>query len=95
MVILNVTIFIAIRYLSLLSAFLFGMGAAGHYKYESYAYIPGTVIHLAVLLFFFVKKHRLYGWSFKSYQYLILILLICFLSVAGFMGLISYKLIPY
>lgn len=84
--ILNVAIFVAVRYLSLLCAFLFGMGAADHYKYESYAYLPGTILHLVILFFL---------WRKKGYQFLLVILVLCFLSVAGFMNIIPYRIIPY
>ncbi|REA60070.1 hypothetical protein DSL64_15415 [Dyadobacter luteus] len=52
---LNIIVFVAVRHFSLLSMFLLGMGAADHYKYESFGYLPGTAIQLVILLILSIK----------------------------------------
>ncbi len=93
LLIVNITVFIIVRYISLLSAFLFGLGASDHYKYESYAYIPGTLIQLGILIILAFKnndehlKHR--------YQFYFIIAILVFLSLAGFLKILPYSIIPY
>ena len=93
LIVANLAVFIAVRYFSLLSAFLLGMGAYDHYKYESYAYIPGTVIHLAIL-FIIAFKSRNRGTKVRL-QYMIIAAILIFLSVVGFLNIVPYSIIPY
>jgi len=92
---INIVAFVVIRYVSLLTAFLFGMGASDHYKYESYAYIPGTLLQIFILLFLFLKENKNDPKSSKRFNYIIMIGVILFLSIAGFLNIIPYFLIPY
>lgn len=95
LLVLNVASFIIARYLSLLLAFLMGMGAADHYKYESYVYLPGTALQLIFLVNIFIIKYKKQGFTFGSYRFLIIASIICFLSVAGSINIIPYRFIPY
>ncbi|SIN73052.1 hypothetical protein SAMN04488055_0996 [Chitinophaga niabensis] len=93
--IINIALFIVIRYVSLLSAFLLGMGAGDHYKYESYAYLPGTILHLIVLGYYFIKTYKKEEPVLKKYRFVIIFCIISFLSVAGFLHIIPYSIIPF
>lgn len=86
----NIIIFISIQYFSLLSAFLFGTGAADYYRYERLVYIPGILLHLIVLTVLFIK-HRKVEWSFG---YLISMLIVLILVIMTRTGIIPYHLIP-
>jgi len=91
----NIVAFVVIRYVSLLTAFLFGMGASDHYKYESYAYIPGTLLQIFVLLFLYLKENKSGQIRSQRFNPIIIIGVILFLSMAGFLNIIPYSLIPY
>lgn len=91
--ILNIVIFVTVRYLSLLSMFLLGMGAADHYKYESFGYLPGTAIQLSILLILSFRKRvkEIKGW----YQNIAIAAILIFLSIAGLVNIIPYSIIPF
>jgi hypothetical protein len=93
LLIMNLSVFMAIRYLSLISAFLLGMGASDHYKFESYVYLPGTVMHLAILLVLAFSNRK--DQSKISSQYIIITVVLVFLSIAGFLNIVPYSIIPY
>lgn len=91
-VLLNVIIFIAVRYISLVGAFLSGLGASDHYKYESYFYAPGTLAQIGVLVYLVLKRGSNRN---VRIDFLIALAVVIFMSVAGFMGIIPYHIIPY
>jgi len=87
----NITIFIVVRYFALMSAFLLGLGSSDHYKYESYVYIPGTVIQIGILTIIALRYQK----DHLKFTYLFIIAILVFLSEAGFLNIIPYSIIPF
>ena len=80
----------------LIFGFLIGMGAADHYKYESYLYIPLTVLQLFILVHLYLRNKKLdKSEGIDQIKYLITIGLLIFLSLAGFLNIIPSRFIPF
>ena len=95
-VFINLIIFIACRFIILIFGFLIGMGAADHYKYESYLYLPLTVLQLFILIYLYIRKKKLdKNQRIDQIKYLITFALLIFLSVAGFFNLIPSRFVPF
>jgi len=91
-IIINVAIFIIVRYVTLILAFLSGMGSSDYYKYEGFIYLPSVAIHLIILLYLFYKSFK---FEHKILEYFWVLILIIFLSISGYFGIIPYSIIPY
>ena len=90
----NIIVFIVLRYLSVLCAFLGGMGASDHYKYEIYIYIPATIIQLLFILYKIITQQKEGGYLNK-YNYAWTLLVIILLIVFTQLNIIPYSIIPH
>jgi heme/copper-type cytochrome/quinol oxidase subunit 4 len=94
----HIIIFVLLRYLSVLIAFLAGMANSGelkYYEHEHFIYIPFTVLQILVSLIFFLRSYRKSGNVFNTLKYITIIVIIFLLSIAGFLKIIPYEIIPY
>lgn len=84
---INFVLYIGLRMLSILVAFLQGIGAnASSEKYEPYLLIPALVLQMMLVTFFYYKKK----YILELYQLLAIVFMILILFVAGKYGLVYF-----
>jgi hypothetical protein len=86
----NLLLFVALRHVALLLGFLGGMGAADHYRYERWLYVPGTALHLLVLGLLWARSARRPG----APAYGLALLGVALLAVLGALQLLPPRLLP-
>jgi hypothetical protein len=87
----NIVVFVAMRYVSAIAAILAGIGAADHYKvYGRYVYLPSTVVQLIVLIAFVRSKNY---WTRLNAK--IAMAIIVLLTILSFFEVIPGEIITF
>ena len=93
-VLINIVLFISMRYVALLCAFLSGMGASNHHIYEAYIYIPLTGIQLLFLIYRASNYNKMKRF-FSAKDYLYAVMTITLLTLLTQFAIIPYSVIPH
>jgi hypothetical protein len=88
--ILNIVVFILLRYITILIIFLNGIGP--HAKYSFWDYIPVFLLQSTFLIYFLIKKKK---QKQKVLFYSITLVALTLLFLGSHLRLIPSKIIPY
>lgn len=87
LILVNFLLFVGFRILSVIIAFLFGIGASTpSQQYVPYVPIPSLVLHLLLVFFFYFRKK----YILELYQLVAITLMIAILFTAGIFDIIPF-----